>query len=178
MEELHWYEKVHEDEKGSHKKVIHARKPATRETAIKRKKKYFNKYVEDVDSWIGEVAFYLDEEEREDWAYNALRGVLYALRDRLTPQELFQFSAQLPTLVRGVFFEGYHFDGKPEKYHVDEFLDRIDDALGPAADISPERAFEAVLQVLYDHISEGELNDIYRILPDDLKELWDECLNE
>jgi len=38
-------------------------------------------------------------------AYNALRAVLHALRDRLTTEEIAQFGAQLPTFVRGVYYE-------------------------------------------------------------------------
>lgn len=179
MEELHWYENVQEDKnkKKAKEQPVPSRKNTEdtgREAELSGKRKYFNKYLEDVNSWIDEIALELEVEHRKDWAFNALRGVLYALRDRLTYQELFQFSAQLPTLIRGIFFEGYRYADKPEKYHADEFLTRIEKAMGPAAGIPPEQAFGAVLNVLYNRMNEGELNDIYIILPRDIKKLWDE----
>jgi len=39
-------------------------------------------------------------------AYNALRAVLHVLRDRLTPEQAVHLGAQLPTLVRGIYYEG------------------------------------------------------------------------
>ena len=45
--------------------------------------------------------------ERRNRSYNALRAVLHAVRDRLTVEEAAQLSAQLPMLVRGIYFEGW-----------------------------------------------------------------------
>src|ERR1700745_3712013 len=46
-------------------------------------------------------------------AYSALRAVLHALRDRLTPEQAVHFAAQLPIIVRGVYYEGWHLTAKP-----------------------------------------------------------------
>jgi uncharacterized protein (DUF2267 family) len=45
--------------------------------------------------------------ERRNQSYAALRVVLHTLRDRLTVEEAAQLSAQLPLLVRGIYFEGW-----------------------------------------------------------------------
>ena len=47
----------------------------------------------------------LGTDDRQD-AYRAVRGVLHTLRDRLPVEESAQLAAQLPTLLRGVFYEG------------------------------------------------------------------------
>jgi uncharacterized protein (DUF2267 family) len=46
----------------------------------------------------------------------ALRGVLHALGDLLTPDETAELAARLPTLIRGFFYEGWHPATKPLKY--------------------------------------------------------------
>lgn len=59
-------------------------------------------------------------------AYHALRGVLFTLRDRPTPDEAAHLAAQLPLLVRGIYYEGYQPSNKPERYRdKDEWLRRV-----------------------------------------------------
>jgi len=45
--------------------------------------------------------------ERRKQSYAALRAVLYPLRDRLPVETAVQFGAQLPTIVRGVYYDGW-----------------------------------------------------------------------
>ncbi|GGW99685.1 hypothetical protein GCM10010297_22060 [Streptomyces malachitofuscus] len=44
--------------------------------------------------------------ERRKQSYAALRSVLHPLRDRLPVETTVQFGAQLPTLVRSVYYNG------------------------------------------------------------------------
>jgi uncharacterized protein (DUF2267 family) len=57
-------------------------------------------------------------------AYRALAAVLHALRDRLTVDEVAQLGAQLPILVRGLYYDQWHHPaGKPDRLrHKEEFL--------------------------------------------------------
>jgi uncharacterized protein (DUF2267 family) len=63
--------------------------------------------------------------ERRNQSYNALRAVLHALRDRLTVDESADFAAQLPMLVRGVYYDGWDPSRVPKKMNRDDFLDQI-----------------------------------------------------
>src|SRR3979409_1993907 len=63
--------------------------------------------------------------ERRNQSYAALRGVLHALRDRLTVEEAAQFGAQLPMLVRGLYYEGWDPSKTPVKLRRDEFVGRF-----------------------------------------------------
>jgi uncharacterized protein (DUF2267 family) len=54
-------------------------------------------------TWINDVAMELDTEDRE-FAYQVLRAWLHTLRDRLTVEASVPFAAQLPDLIRGVFY--------------------------------------------------------------------------
>lgn len=55
----------------------------------------------------------------EEFAYRVLRGWLHTLRDRLTVEAAAHFAAQLPDLIRGVFYAGWDPGSVPVKYHAD-----------------------------------------------------------
>jgi uncharacterized protein (DUF2267 family) len=90
----------------------------------------------------------------------------------LTVEETFNLAAQLPLLIRGLFFEGYKPAGRPQKYHADEFLARVEREMQARGGATPERATRAVLLVLHQHIAEGELFDMFDELPKDIRRLW------
>lgn len=52
-----------------------------------------------------------------DWQrrYHAVRAVPFTLCDRLTADEAAHLAAQLPMLVRGLYYEGYRPAGKPDR---------------------------------------------------------------
>ncbi|MEF8816612.1 MAG: DUF2267 domain-containing protein [Salinibacter sp.] len=130
--------------------------------------------VHTTSAWLKHVADELGHEDKQK-AYHALRGVLFALRDRLPVDEVMNLSAQLPTLIRGVYFEGYKAAGKPERYRdQDEFFDRVWEELEVVDGGAPEAATRAVLAMLEDKVSEGEIEDIQHMLPASLNSLWDD----
>jgi len=58
------------------------------------------------------------------YAYRALRAVMHAIRDRLTVDETAQLAAQLPELIRGIYYEGWDPSRTPASYHDSKsFLD-------------------------------------------------------
>lgn len=128
--------------------------------------------VQETDKWLKEIGASMGVEERRI-AYHALRGVLFAIRDRLEPNETFHLAAQLPLLVRGIFFEGYKPAGKPEKFrHRQEFLERVNRELEPVGYSEAETATHAVLDLLNRRITEGEMEEVRHMLPEEIRELW------
>lgn len=106
--------------------------------------------------------------ERRNQSYAALRAVLHALRDRLTVEEAAQLSAQLPMLIRGIYFEGWDPAKVPVKMHLDDFLARIRDEFPFEIPDGPERLLGTTVQALRRHITEGEWKDIRASLPEDV----------
>lgn len=103
-------------------------------------------------------------------AYRALRAVLHALRDRLTVEDAAAFGAQLPMLVRGIYYEGWHPRGKPLKIrHADEFLALVREEL--TEDLHPDTAVTAVFREIECHLDPGEMEKLLRALPRELADL-------
>ncbi len=131
----------------------------------------FNKALQKAGAWIREIAEELDTED-EQLAYQALRAVLHALRDRLNADEAVQLAAQLPVLVRGIYFEGWDPSKTPVKArHREEFLDLVRRHAGKYDRLDPEKAVPAMFAVLKRHVSEGEIRDVTEALPGDIREL-------
>lgn len=127
---------------------------------------------QETSEWLNDISEQLGQEDQQV-AYHALRGVLFALRDRLTVEEAVQLSAQFPTFVRGIFFEGYQPAGKPLTYRgQDEFLERVEGELQEVHPADAEEATRAVFVVLDRQISSGEVEDVQQMLPDSILSLW------
>ena len=132
----------------------------------------FDTTIHKTNSWLKEIMDELGIDNRHQ-AYQALRGTLQALRDRMPVEEATHLGAQLPMLISGIYYERWEPEDKPERIrHKEEFLERVGEAFGWQSNIDPERATRAVFSVLARRISEGEIEDITGILPQELRELW------
>ncbi len=108
-------------------------------------------------------------------ALKALRAVLHALRDRLSVDVAAHFGAQLPVLVRGFFYEGWHPAGKPLLIRSQQtFLDQIKDQFIAAGLSDPRRIAHTVFELLNRHLSRGEPAKVRQTLPKETQELWQE----
>ena len=130
--------------------------------------------VHTTNAWLKELAEELGWEDRHR-AYVALRTVLHALRDRLTVAEAADLGAQLPMLVRGLYYEGWNPSGKPVKERKrEDFLAHIAASFRGQPEIVPEGIAWAVFKVLQRHVSAGEIQDVKSILPAEIRALWPE----
>src|SRR3954470_10166073 len=87
--------------------------------------------------WIASVAEVAHLERRD--AYKSLRAVLQTLRDRLPLHDAVHFAAQLPTFLRGLFFEGWEPAKVPLKMSRDEFLVAVAERIVADKFIDPAR---------------------------------------
>lgn len=135
----------------------------------------FENTVHTTNIWIKEIMEELDWQDRHR-TYQALRTVLHALRDRLTTEEVADLGAQLPMLIRGLYYEGWRPSGKhPGRRHKEEFLAPIADAFRDNPEIYPEGVAWAVFKILQRHVSAGEIADVMHILPREIRSLWPEA---
>ncbi len=123
--------------------------------------------------WLTDVAVELGGAEPHE-AASALRCVLHALRDRLTPDEAVDLAGQMPLLIKGVFFDGWVPSKTPIRTRgLDEFLDLVERPLaGRSFDLGAEAVTRAVFRVLTDRVSAGEIRDVRGTLPEEVAALW------
>ena len=132
----------------------------------------FDTTVQKTNSWLKEMMEVLEWDDRQK-TYRSMRAVLHALRDRLTVEEAADFASQLPMLMRGFFYEGWKPAGKPlRERHKDQFLARVAQELKEDGDNNPALITSAVFSVIQTHVTDGEIEDVKRVLPRELQELW------
>jgi uncharacterized protein (DUF2267 family) len=101
--------------------------------------------------WLADIAAAFGTEDRRI-AYRVLRAWLHTLRDRLTVEAAAHLAAQLPDLIRGVFYEGWSPSHVPQKYDAHEFTIRFSDHARIARDDVPKSA-AIVTEVVLSHVA-------------------------
>ena len=136
--------------------------------------KPFDSTLQTTHIWLDEIMQELAWKDRHK-AYHALRTVLHTLRDRLPPDEAVHLGAQLPMLVRGFYYEGWHPANKPVKERTrDEFLVHVSDAFLFDTEADVFAITRAVFKVLAEHVTAGEIEDVKHVLPAGVRDLWPE----
>ena len=77
--------------------------------------------------WLTTVASALGTDDRR-YTYRVVRAWLHTFRDRLTVESAAHFAAQLPELLRGIFYDGWVPSKVPLRYSADEYIDRISES--------------------------------------------------
>ena len=128
--------------------------------------------VQETNIWLKEITKQLHFKEPHH-AYSALRAVLHALRDRLTPDNAVHLGAQLPMLIRGIYYEGWHLAGKPTgDRNVQEFADHVLAQLPPQFPMDPLTVSRGMFEFLALRLDPGEVAKIIERLPVPLRSLW------
>jgi uncharacterized protein (DUF2267 family) len=131
----------------------------------------FDKALEKANVWVKDMIVELGTDDPQK-ALHALRAGLHALRDRLTVDEVAQLSAQLPQMVRGIFFESWDPSGKPLRIrHRQEFLALVHEKYAPRTDAAAGDIVAATFRVLGKHVTAGEVSDVIMTLPAELVDL-------
>jgi uncharacterized protein (DUF2267 family) len=128
--------------------------------------------IERTNEWLVELSLLLGSDDGGD-CYAALRSVLHALRDRLPIIAGVRLGAQLPTLLRGVYYEGW----QPDRGHVHtrtlgEFLALVERDAPHGGTASAEDKARAVFMLLGSHVEPAELDRVVGALPDPVRQLF------
>jgi len=128
--------------------------------------------IQETNIWLKKLAEDHHLGDRQH-AYNALRAVLHVLRDRLTPEQAVHLGAQLPTLVRGIYYDGWRLAGKPaDERQPSEFANLVAAQLPPQFPRDALSVAKAVFDLLSKELDRGETAKIIETLPLPLRGLW------
>ena len=134
--------------------------------------KIIDESVQQANSWINEV------NDRTGWdnkqrAYRLLRAVLHAVRDHLGPGEAAQLAAQMPVIIRGIYYDGWNPSKTPVKERSKAgFLAQVEPAFRTDPLGDAEAAVAAVFDVLDNRISEGEMQHVRASFSRHIRELF------
>ncbi|MGC1214486.1 MAG: DUF2267 domain-containing protein [Micromonospora sp.] len=109
--------------------------------------------------------------EQRNQSYAALRTVLHLLRDRMPVQESAEFAAQLPVLLRGIYFEGWQPESVPIKLNRDDFLYEVRQGFPYDVEGGTQRVVQVVLDALRKHVTQGEWEEVKATMPQDLVQM-------
>ena len=134
--------------------------------------------VQEFETWLHEIrdAATLGDSKQ---AYEALRAVLHMIRDRMPPDEATDLGAQLPTLVRGVYYEAWAPRRTPDKARSEgQFLEGVRQRIQPAPEFDLGAAALAVFACLARHLDSGQVDQVINAMPKDVQALWPEAARE
>ena len=131
----------------------------------------FTQAANQAQQWVNELADDLGWSEHR--AHRLLRSVLHALRDWLTEDEMADLAAQLPALIRGIYFEGWNPADTPvENRGKAAFVARIQRDMSHEPLDDPESSITTVFNLLGRHLDEGEITQVRNSMKKSLRQLW------
>jgi uncharacterized protein (DUF2267 family) len=131
----------------------------------------FDTTVQQTNLWLKDLMEQLGLDRKH--AYRVLAATLHAVRDRIGPDNAVHLGAQLPMLIRGFYYEGWHVAATPTKIrHKDDFLDYVNSEVFRGLGLDPEVAVRAVFDVMAKRLDAGEVDKLTNLFPKELRELW------
>jgi uncharacterized protein (DUF2267 family) len=130
-----------------------------------------NAAVQTAEDWINNLMRRLGWQDRER-VYLALLATLHALRDCLARDEAIYIGAQLPTLLRGLYYEGWHPTARPATKSRNAFLERIHDGVHRDPGVDAEQVARGVFALLAARLPAAEIEDAKAATPSVLHNLW------
>jgi len=125
--------------------------------------------IDKTNAWLAEIAAEFGTGDRQ-FAYRVTRAWLHALRDRLPVPVAANLAAQLPEVLRGVFYGGWSPSRVPVRYGPREYVLRFARDAG-IRDADVPRAARLVTRAVRRHVSGGALDEALDVLPPDLSQL-------
>ena len=132
----------------------------------------FDKTLQTTHIWLNEISERIGPDRQVAW--KVLSTVLHKLRDRLPLELAAHLGAQLPLLVRGVYYDQFEPARLPTDCRSPEqFADEVAEWLSDIRPVDPDEAIAAVFSVLNRHLSEGQVAKVRNALPKGLRMAWD-----
>ncbi|MEX2298868.1 MAG: DUF2267 domain-containing protein, partial [Dongiaceae bacterium] len=130
----------------------------------------FDKTLQTTNIWLDEIMQELGPDRQ--FAWHVLGAVLRPLRDRLQLGLAAHLGAQLPLLVRGLYYDQWKPGTEPDKSRLqDAFFGQVEKGLHGIRPVKTQEAVTVVLHVLSRHIDREQSAKVRDALPADLRKL-------
>lgn len=131
----------------------------------------FDRTLQTTHIWLNDITEVIGPDRQRAW--KVLSTVLHKLRDRLTVDLAAHLGAQLPLLIRGVYYDQYQPSKQPSDCRdLDEFVGEVQDWLADVRPVSAADAVDAVFATLSRHVPEGQLVLVRNALPETIRDRW------
>jgi len=132
----------------------------------------FDDAVHAAKEWVADLTRRLGWQDQGK-ACLALSAALHALRDCLPLDEAVYLGVQLPVLLRGVYYDGWHPTGRSFRLRTRAaFLERVHEGVRRDPAIDPEQVARTLLALLADRLPASEIEDAKAVTPEPLRGLW------
>jgi uncharacterized protein (DUF2267 family) len=134
--------------------------------------------ISDLNTAVPATEYWIDDlKQRLGWqdrarVYLALLATLHALRDCIARDEAVYIGAQLPSLLRGLYYEGWHPGARPATRSRSAFLERIHEGVHRDPGIDAEQVARAVFALLAARLPAAEIEEAKAATPGVLHNLW------
>ena len=133
----------------------------------------FDKTLQTTNIWLEEIIARIGPDRHVAW--KVLSTVLHKLRDHLPIELAVHLGAQLPLLIRGVYYDQFEPAKLPVESHTaDEFIHEVQTWLSDIRPVDAKEAIDVVFGVLSRHVSHGQIEKVRRALPSSIRTLWPE----
>ncbi|MFW5758266.1 MAG: DUF2267 domain-containing protein [Bacteroidota bacterium] len=141
----------------------------------------FEKYAQEGNAFINNLAKELEHPEETARAGMVLRAVLHSLRERITISESLHLLSQLPMFLKAIYADNWKFREKPQKINTkEEFINEVEEHQKQFGeqDFNWNKSTEEIIRIVFRtldiYVSNGEFQDITDQLPKELKDLLHE----
>jgi uncharacterized protein (DUF2267 family) len=130
----------------------------------------FNKTFQSTNIWLNEICSMIGPDRKVAW--KVLSVVLHKLRERLPVELAAHLGAELPLLIRGVYYDQFEPEKQPTKWELDEFIAEVAISLSDTRPVNTRLAMQAVFTQLSRHLPHGQIVKVQAALPSDLRRFW------
>jgi uncharacterized protein (DUF2267 family) len=141
-------------------------------------KNIFEEHQNDARKFVKEVAIELQKPEDLQGAIRKMTAIFHTIRDMITVQESLHLISQLPLYVKGLYVSDWHLGEKKKIKDKNEFVNQLvsQNARTGVGDFGTDEIamvnVKAVVRVLQNHISQGQIDDLVAQFPKELKDIW------
>lgn len=131
----------------------------------------FDKTLQISNIWLNEITAQVGPDRRVAW--KILSTVLHKLRDRLPVEVAAHLGAELPLLIRGVYYDQFEPARQPGKCrNLSDFADEVGVWLADTRPVDSLDAIRAVFSTLSRHVTQGQIRKVQGVLPRDICDFW------